>query len=186
MAWTTYDSPLGPLTLISATAGLQAVHFPGHRPSLAPSDRDPTVLHEAVSQLEQYFNGERRTFSLELDLSGTTFQRRVWRALQQVPYGRTTTYGGLARELNVNGSGSVSAAREVAWATAATPTPIVVACHRVIAADGSLTGYRGGLQRKQALLDFEASGGTPDALRGNYASVTAAVSSDSQTRMVAH
>lgn len=165
MAWTTYDSPLGPLTLISATAGLQAVHFKGRRPSQASSDGDPMIILEVENQLEQYFTGERHTFSLELDLPGTTLQQRVWRALQQVPYGHTTTYGSLARELNVNGSGHISAARKVAWATAATATPIVVACHRVIAADGSLTGYRGGLQRKQTLLDFEASGGTPDALR---------------------
>lgn len=141
------------------------MHFPGRCPSLTSSDRDPAALHEVVSQLEQYFAGERHRFSLQLDFPRTTFQQRAWRALLQVPYGRTTTYGALARELNVSGSGSVSAARKVAWATAATPTPIVVPCHRVIAADGSLTGYRGGLQRKRALLDFEASGGTPDALR---------------------
>ena len=89
----------------------------------------------------------------------------------EVPYGRTTTYGDLARELDITISGSlvtgrsaVSGAQKVAWAIAATPTPIVVPCHRVIAANGSLTGYRGGLQRKQALLEFEAAGGTPDAL----------------------
>lgn len=152
-------------SLIGDTARLRAVHFPGRRPNLPPSDRDPAALNEVGRQLEQYFTGERQTFSLELDPSGTTFQQRAWRALQRVPYGRTTTYGALARELNVSGSGNISAARKVAWATAATPTPIVVPCHRVIAADGSLTGYRGGLHRKQALLDFEASTGAPDALR---------------------
>jgi methylated-DNA-[protein]-cysteine S-methyltransferase len=96
----------------------------------------------------------------------------VWRAVQQVPYGRTTTYGALARELGitdsralVTGSRPVSGAQKVARAIAATPTPIVVPCHRVIAADGSLTGYLGGLRRKQALLDFEAAGGAPDTLR---------------------
>jgi methylated-DNA-[protein]-cysteine S-methyltransferase len=92
--------------------------------------------------------------------------------MQQVPYGRTTTYGALARELGITDSGAlvtesrpVSGAQKVAWAIAATPTPIVVPCHRVIAADGSLTGYLGGLRRKQALLDFEAAGGAPDTLR---------------------
>ncbi len=89
----------------------------------------------------------------------------MWRALPRLPNGRTTTHGALARELDVTASGTVSAARKIGRATAATPTPIVVPCHRVIAADGSLTGYRGGLRRKHALLDFEASGGAPDALR---------------------
>jgi methylated-DNA-[protein]-cysteine S-methyltransferase len=172
MAWTTYPSPLGPLTLIGGTAGLRHVYFPGRAPSLAPSDRDPSALADAVRQMEQYFGGERQAFALELDLAGSFFRHRVWQALQQLPYGRTTTYGDLARELGitnsgtlVTGRGAVSGAQKVAWATAATPTPIVVPCHRVIAADGSLTGYLGGLQRKQALLDFEAAGGAPDALR---------------------
>ena len=172
MPWTTYPSPLGPLTLIAETAGLRHVYFPGRAPSLTPSDRNPSTLAETVGQLNEYFAGERQAFELELDLAGSSFRHRVWRALVQVPYGHTTTYGELARELGVITSGSlitgrsvVSGAQKVAWAIAATPTPIVVPCHRVIAADGSLTGYRGGLQRKQALLDFEAAGGAPDALR---------------------
>ena len=156
---------LGPLTLIGGTAGLRNVHFPGRSPRLDPSDRDPAALAEAVSQLKQYFAGERRTFELALHLTGTTFQQRVWRALKQLAYGSTTTYGGLARELGVTDSATVSAARKVAWAIAATPTPIVLPCHRVLAADGSLTGYIGGLQRKQALLDLEAAAGSPDTPR---------------------
>ena len=165
MTWTTYESPLGPLTLIVGATGLRNVHFPGRSPILDPSDRNPAALTEAVRQLEQYFAGERERFELELDLSGTTFQQRVWRALQQLAYGRTTTYGDLARELDITDSATVSGARKVAWAIGATPTPIVVPCHRVVAADGSLTGYLGGLQRKQALLDFEAAGGAPASLR---------------------
>jgi methylated-DNA-[protein]-cysteine S-methyltransferase len=172
MAWTTYPSPLGPLILIGGRSGLRHVYFPGRAPSLAPSDRDPSTVAETVGQLDEYFAGERQAFELELDLAGSSFRHRVWRALQQVPYGHTTTYGELARELGITTSGSlvtgrsaVSGAQKVAWAIAATPTPIVVPCHRVIAADGSLTGYRGGLQRKQTLLDFEGAGGAPDALR---------------------
>ncbi len=165
MTWTTYESPLGPLTLIAGTTGLRNVYFPGRSPILDPSDRNPAALTEAVRQLEQYFAGERERFELELDLSGTTFQQRVWRALQQVAYGRTTTYGDLARGLDITDSATASGARKVAWAIGATPTPIVVPCHRVVAADGSLTGYLGGLQRKQALLDFEAAGGAPANLR---------------------
>jgi methylated-DNA-[protein]-cysteine S-methyltransferase len=172
MAWTTHESPLGPLTLIGGSAGLGHVCFPGRSRSLSPGDRHPSALAEAVAQLEQYFAGERQGFELELDLASTTFRHRVWRAVQQVPYGQTTTYGALARELGITdsgalmtGSGPVSGAQKVAWAIAATRTPIVVPCHRVVAADGSLTGYVGGLRRKQALLDFEAAGGAPDTLR---------------------
>jgi methylated-DNA-[protein]-cysteine S-methyltransferase len=164
MPWTIYESPLGPLTLIAGPNGLRRVGFAGRGPSVAPADHDPGALAAVVAQLDGYFAGERRTFQLRLDLSGTAFQERVWRAVQELPYGRTTTYGALARALGVTPSGAVSPARTVAAAVAATPTPIVVPCHRVIAADGSLTGYLGGLERKQALLDFEAAGGAPEAL----------------------
>lgn len=144
MAWTTYPSPLGLLTLIGGTAGLRHVYFPGRAPSLAPRDCDPSTLAETTGQLDEYFAGERQVFELELELAGSSFRHRVWRALAQVPYGRTTTYGDLARELGITISGSlvtgrsvVSGAQKVAWAIAATPTPIVVPCHRVIAADAA-------------------------------------------------
>jgi methylated-DNA-[protein]-cysteine S-methyltransferase len=133
MAWTTYTSPLGRLTLVGGATGLRYVYFPGGAPSLASSERDPSALTEPVSQPEQYFAGERQAFELELDLGGSSLQHRGWRALQEVPYG-----------------------------------PIVVPCHRVIAADGSLTGYLGGLQRKQTLLDFEAAGGAAHVLRHRH------------------
>src|SRR5205807_1355284 len=93
MAWTTHESPPGPLTLIGGSAGLRHVYFPGRSPSLSPGDRHPLAFAEAVVQLEQYFAGERHGFELELDLASTTFWDPVWRAVQQVPYGRTTTYG---------------------------------------------------------------------------------------------
>jgi methylated-DNA-[protein]-cysteine S-methyltransferase len=163
MTWATSESPLGLLTLIGSTAGLRNVHFPGHFPGLAESDRDPAALADAAAQLDEYFAGRRQTFALELDLVGTPFQRQVWTALQRLPYGQTTTYGELAGELGVKFSGDVSGARKVASAIAATPTPIVVPCHRVVGANGTLTGYRGGLQRKRALLDFEATGQVIDA-----------------------
>jgi methylated-DNA-[protein]-cysteine S-methyltransferase len=165
MTWTIHRSPLGPLTLTAGTAGLRNVYFPDRAPSFDRTDHDPALLTETVTQLDQYFAGERHAFELELDLVGTAFQRRVWQAVQRVPYGSTTTYGALAHELEVTASGAVSAARKVAWAVAATPTPIIVPCHRVIAADGSLTGYIGGLECKQALLHCEASGGIADVLR---------------------
>jgi methylated-DNA-[protein]-cysteine S-methyltransferase len=137
MAWTTYPSPLGPLTLIGGTAGLRHVYFPGRAPSLAASGRDPSAVAEAVGQLDEYFAGARQAFELELDLAGSSFRHRLWRALQQVPHGRTTTYGDLARQLGITISGSLVTGRsaepgdqKVAWAMAATTTPIVVPCHR--------------------------------------------------------
>jgi methylated-DNA-[protein]-cysteine S-methyltransferase len=165
MAWGEYESPLGRLTLVAGEAGLREVHFPGRAPVLDPAGRDPDVLRDVREQLEEYFAGERETFEVALDVSGTAFRRRVWHALRELPYGQVTTYGQLARELAVSDSAApvaggrpVTAAQKVAWEIGAVPTPIVVPCHRVVGADGSLTGYLGGLQRKQALLDFEAAG----------------------------
>ncbi len=165
MVWSTYESPLGPLTLIAAGTGLRELRFPGRAPALDPAELDPDAFREVHDQLDEYFAGERETFELALDLGATPFQRQVWRALQTLPYGRVTTYGELARQLDVGDSGTlvtgtrpVSAAQKVGWAIGATPTPIIVPCHRVVGANGSLTGYRGGVHRKRQLLDFEAAG----------------------------
>ena len=163
MPWTIHECPLGPLTLIGGTAGLQKLHFPDPALGLLQSDFNSAALAAAATQLDEYFAGQRQAFELELDLEGTAFQKRVWTALQDLPYGQTTTYGELADKLEVEASGYLSGARNVAWAIGATPTPIVVPCHRVIGADGSLTGYIGGLQRKHALLTFEATGRIIDA-----------------------
>jgi methylated-DNA-[protein]-cysteine S-methyltransferase len=161
MTWMTYESPFGPLTLAGRAGALRNVHFPGRTPRLAEADRDPVAFADAAVQLDQYFAGDRRAFGITLDLVGTTFQLRVWRALQQIPYGETTTYGTLARQLGIVAVRDTPAARIVASAIAHTPTPIVVPCHRVLAADGSLTGYLGGLHRKQALLELEADSVAP-------------------------
>ena len=179
MTWSAYDSPLGPLTLVAGEAGLRAVHFPGLAPAMDPADRDPDALGDVRDQLDEYFAGRRQRFELALDLSGTAFQHRVWGALQELPYGHVTTYGRLARELDISqsatavtGARHVTPAQKVGWAIGATPTPIVVPCHRVIGADGSLTGYRGGLDRKRTLLDLEAAsapGGRFQARNGQLA-----------------
>ena len=95
MAWSIYDSPLGPLTLVAGEAGLRALHFPERTPVLDPADRDPHALRDVCEQLEQYFAGEREAFEIELDLAGTAFRHAVWRALQAVPYGAVTTYRAL-------------------------------------------------------------------------------------------
>jgi methylated-DNA-[protein]-cysteine S-methyltransferase len=151
--WTIYESPFGPLTLRGSARGLGSLHFPGRGDPLDEDARDPALLADAVRQLEQYFAGSRQEFDLQLDLRGTPFQRAVWARLLAIPYGTTTTYGTIASEL-----GRPDRVRAVGAAVGRTPVPIVVPCHRVIGADGALTGYGGGLQRKQALLDLESAG----------------------------
>jgi methylated-DNA-[protein]-cysteine S-methyltransferase len=150
-AWTIYESPLGPLTLRAGARGLTALHFPGHGDHLDEDRHDPRPFAEAIVQLEQYFAGERRAFGLALDLGGTPFQRGVWEELAHIPFGSTLSYTGLAHAI-----GRPDRVRAVAGAVGRTPVPIVVPCHRAVGADGALTGYRGGLQRKQALLELEA------------------------------
>ena len=164
MPFAIFQSPFGPLTLVAGEHGLRRLYFPRRAPVLEESDHDPGRLAAATEQLEQYFNRERRTFQLPLECYGTPFQNRVWRALEEIPYGTTTTYGALARRLGSGSSPSSHDARAVGAAVGATPIPIVIPCHRVIGADGSLTGYGGGLRRKQALLAFEATGGDRAAL----------------------
>jgi methylated-DNA-[protein]-cysteine S-methyltransferase len=170
MSFTIYESPIGPLTLIAGPDGLRGLHFPGRGPSKHAADQtqsDP-VLAAATEQLDAYFAGELRHFELRLDLVGTLFQRRVWAALREIPYGSTTTYGTLAHELGEAIGRPDFNARAVGAAVGRTPVPIIVPCHRVIGSDGSLTGYGGGLHRKRALLDFEGSGGEQAALDAGW------------------
>jgi methylated-DNA-[protein]-cysteine S-methyltransferase len=141
------DTPIGTLWLEADDAGLSAVAFDG--PVASHSD-DP-LLREAESQLRAYFAGELTRFDLPLSPRGTEFQRRVWDAVARVPYGSTTTYSAVAAAL-----GRPSACRAVGAANGRNPLPIVVPCHRVVGASGSLTGYGDGLERKRALLDLEA------------------------------
>jgi methylated-DNA-[protein]-cysteine S-methyltransferase len=147
----TYDSPLGVLTLTADARGLTALRFPDRDAApVAARDPAPAWLADAVMQLDEYFRGARRRFDVALNLAGTSFQRAVWERLLEISYGTTISYGALAQEL-----GRPDRVRAVAAAVGRTPVPIVVPCHRVIGADGSLTGYGGGLHRKQALLDLE-------------------------------
>ncbi len=144
------DSPIGPLGLIASDAGLRSVLFGDSK--IDAEGRSP-VLSEAVRQLEAYFHGELQTFDLPLELHGTEFQRRCWLALGSIPYGQTVSYGEQARRL---GLGS-DAARAVGAANGRNPLPIVLPCHRVIGADGSLTGFGGGLHVKRFLLEHEGA-----------------------------
>ena len=154
---TTFDSALGPMTLAATDQGLAGVWFDDqqHRPDYTqwPVQADHPVLQNAVQQLEQYLAGERSDFDLPLDLrSGTAFQQSVWQALLKIPAGGTTSYGVIGTRV-----GNPKAVRAVGAAVGRNPIGIIVPCHRVMGADGSLTGYAGGLHRKQALLKLETS-----------------------------
>jgi len=154
MPTATVSSPIGPLTLIATDHALTEIRFGADDDAPdAPDDaRDHPIVAAAAAQLAAYFAGARRTFDLPLAPTGTAFQRAVWRALGDVAYGQTTGYGALARAL-----GRPTAARAVGAANGANPLPIVVPCHRVIGADGTLTGYAGGLTIKRWLLAHEAA-----------------------------
>jgi methylated-DNA-[protein]-cysteine S-methyltransferase len=149
---TTLDSPLGPLTLVSDGTALTAIHFDAHgTPGDAPGAARDEVLSAARAQLGEYLAGDRRDFELPLRPAGTPFQREVWAALLEIPYGETIGYGALAARL-----GRPAAARAVGLANGRNPLAVVVPCHRVIGAAGALTGYGGGLERKRFLLELEA------------------------------
>jgi methylated-DNA-[protein]-cysteine S-methyltransferase len=163
---TTFDSPIGPLTLIGNDRDeLQAVLF-ANEPYTGDEPDDPAALAGARAAFERYFAGDAGAFrDVALRFDGTPFQRAVWNALIELPFGQTTTYGELASSVSVGPDGRPTSARAIGSANARTPIPIVMACHRVIGATGALTGYRGGVMVKRALLAFESSGGDLDALR---------------------
>ena len=147
------DTPIGVLTLAADATGLRRIDFPPPRPPPAGEtwiEGGNDVLHEARRQLEEYFAGTRRDFELPLSPQGTGFQREVWSALGRIPYGGTWTYRDLAQCI-----GRPSAMRAVGAANGRNPLPIVLPCHRVIGADGSMTGYGGKIWRKQWLLEHE-------------------------------
>jgi methylated-DNA-[protein]-cysteine S-methyltransferase len=151
--WDVYESPFGPLTLTASERGLTGLSFPGRAAPQDERDRRPDALAPAVEQLEQYFAGDRRSFDFALDPAGSVFQHRIWQRLLEIPYGATITYGELADAV-----GRPDILRGVAAAVGRTPIPIVIPCHRVLASNGALTGYLGGVHRKDALLQFERRG----------------------------
>jgi methylated-DNA-[protein]-cysteine S-methyltransferase len=148
--YTYLESPIGRLLLVGSERGLARIELGGAARPASGWSRQPTVLAAAARQLAEYFAGERRTFELRLAPAGTDFQRRVWRQLARIPFGATISYGELARRL-----GNPKATRAVGAANGANPLPIVLPCHRVIGADGGLTGYGGGIERKRRLLALE-------------------------------
>ncbi|MBD8868994.1 methylated-DNA--[protein]-cysteine S-methyltransferase [Nocardioides donggukensis] len=154
--WTVMESPVGELRIVERHGSLAAIEFapfhpPGDgRPLGARADDDP-LLDRAVRQLTAYFAGELTVFDLPLAPVGTEFQQRVWKELLEIGYGRTASYGEIAHRLGHTNAAS----RAVGLANGRNPIPIVIPCHRVIGANGTLTGYAGGLERKQTLLDLE-------------------------------
>jgi methylated-DNA-[protein]-cysteine S-methyltransferase len=155
MITATIDSPIGPLTMTAVDGALTRVHMHEQRHAPAPSpgaQHDDDSFAAVATQFAEYFAGERTRFDLPLAPAGTPFQRRVWDALCEIPYGETISYGELARRV-----GSPGAFRAVGLANGRNPLAIIVPCHRVIGADGRLTGYGGGLDRKRWLLEHEAA-----------------------------
>lgn len=146
------DSPIGLLTLAGYGQTLTNLRMVDqtYEPNRTGWSSDPAAFGDAVDQLNAYFAGELTDFDLELDLRGTAFQRQVWQALLTIPFGETRSYGEIAEQI-----GAPGAARAVGLANGHNPIAIVVPCHRVIGASGSLTGYGGGLDRKRSLLALE-------------------------------
>jgi methylated-DNA-[protein]-cysteine S-methyltransferase len=158
MRYTTIDSPVGELLLAADDTALRRLSFQsGPRPLTIPADwvaddGSHPILRAARAQLAEYFAGTRDGFDLPLAFDGTDFQRRVWHALLEIPYGETVSYGEIARRLGHTNAAS----RAVGLANGANPIAVIAPCHRVIGANGSLTGFGGGLERKRVLLDLEA------------------------------
>jgi methylated-DNA-[protein]-cysteine S-methyltransferase len=154
LVYTLEPSPIGELVLVSDGRALRGLYMQeGRMPVVVQPEweRSEAPFGAVRTQLQEYFARERTTFDVPLALEGSPFQRRVWNALLEIPYGTTTSYGELARRI-----GKPAAARAVGLANGRNPVAVIVPCHRVIGADGSLTGYGGGLERKQHLLRLEA------------------------------
>ena len=154
--WTVLPSPIGDLRIIERDGKISAIEFsPFRQPAdgrpLGARTDDHPVLAEAVRQLRAYFDGDLTDFDLPLAPRGTDFQQRVWDQLSKIAYGDTASYGEIAGRLGLTNAAS----RAVGTANGRNPIPIVIPCHRVIGADGTLTGYAGGIERKQTLLELE-------------------------------
>jgi len=156
--WTVIDSPVGPLRLVEHNDALTAIEFSPFRDAdgrpRGPRQDDHPVLVETARQLAAYFDRDLKEFDLPLAPVGSDFQQRVWTQLQGIGWGETASYGEIAHRLGMTNAAS----RAVGLANGRNPIPIVIPCHRVIGANGTLTGYAGGLPRKQLLLDLEVDG----------------------------
>lgn len=146
----TYRTPFGSITIQVSNRAVERVAF--GKADLAGPERSTELSNRAANELQEYFAGKRRVFDVPLHLEGTPFQMAVWEALQRIPYGQTRSYGEVAASI-----GHPGASRAVGQANNRNPLPIFVPCHRVVAADGSLSGYEFGVKTKKFLLDLEAS-----------------------------
>lgn len=152
------ETPIGPVTIVGDDDGLNGLYFPGHwtrpdRSAFGPrASQSGDGFGDVVAQLAEYFEGRRREFDLPLNPHGTAEARQAWRLITQIPYGTTTTYGALASQL-----GGQITPRDFGWYVGHNPLSVLIPCHRVIGADGSLTGYAGGLARKRHLLELEGA-----------------------------
>ena len=157
LAYDKYESPQGTMLITATPKGLAGVYFKGqkHFPEKREWRREPRhpVLRQVRRELAEYFAGKRKRFEVALDPQGTVFQRSIWKAISKVGFGKTLTYGNLARRAGFPGS-----ARAAGAATGRNPLGIIVPCHRIVGSNGSLTGYAGGLNRKRALLALESTG----------------------------
>jgi methylated-DNA-[protein]-cysteine S-methyltransferase len=154
LLYTTIDSPMGELLLLGDGRALRGLYMQEGRTGITARPdwtRDHAAFGDVRAQLDEYFEGRRAVFDLALELEGTPFQRRVWGALQEIPYGESVTYGQLARRI-----GRPAASRAVGAANGQNRISLIVPCHRVVGADGTLTGYGGGIERKRFLLELEA------------------------------
>jgi methylated-DNA-[protein]-cysteine S-methyltransferase len=156
--FTRFETAVGPMLLTASAAGVTGAYFDGENRPASPPDgvEAPAqpIVARARRQIEEYLDGRRTTFDVPLDLRGTPFQRRVWQALLGIAHGDTVSYADVARRL-----GGAASPRAVGAAVGRNPVAIIVPCHRVVGADGSLTGYAGGLARKRALLNHEKGAG---------------------------
>lgn len=145
-------SSIGPLYLVASEESLLGIHWDRQPHVLIQSSREHAIIHQAVTELQEYFSGKRKKFQVPLKMQGTDFQVRVWKQLQKIPYGKTVSYSDIARGIKHD-----RAVRAVGTANGKNPFSVIVPCHRVIAADGSLGGYAGGLDLKVKLLEIERS-----------------------------
>ena len=158
LSWTRYESPVGPLTVVRGAGGITSIGFAGPPP---PAGAEEGAMPELVDQLDRYFAGERKGFDVELDIRGEPLELLVWEQLLEIPYGETISYGEMADRIDESaypeGIEPYRRARIVGAALGRNPIPVVVPCHRVIGADGSLVGFGGGIERKRTLLELEGA-----------------------------
>ncbi|WCP15158.1 Methylated-DNA--protein-cysteine methyltransferase [Sphingobium sp. AntQ-1] len=155
LAHSIFPSPVGPLTLVASDTGLVAILWEDDDPARVRLDAraersDHPILKTAAAQLADYFAGRLRAFTVPLDFRGTPFQQTIWAALRDIPFGETRSYGDIARAV-----GRPTASRAVGAANGRNPISIIAPCHRVVGANGALTGFAGGMETKRWLLDFE-------------------------------